>query len=276
MSAPTDSGLPLRARIGASNIVMTDRVTLTALPDVPLIEPGDDLERVIVEGVARAEIAVTDGDVFVLAQKIVSKSENRYVDLAQIEPSARARDLAAVVGKDPQHIEVVLTESTEVVRAKRNVMIVAHRLGFVMANAGIDESNIAHPKGSHRLLLLPEDPDRSCARLKQALDRAFGADVGVVMNDSFGRPWRNGVVGVAIGSAGVPSLRDMIGQPDLFGRPMQVTQIAVADELAAAASLLMGQAAEGRPVVHIRGFRSDAPRNDASALIRPKDQDMFR
>jgi coenzyme F420-0:L-glutamate ligase/coenzyme F420-1:gamma-L-glutamate ligase len=255
---------------------MIKSITYTALPDIPLVEPGDDLVAILVAGASRAGIKIVAGDIFVLAQKIVSKSENRYVELRNVVPSARALELAKVVGKDPRHIEVVLAESSEVVRTRQNVMIVAHRLGFVMANAGIDESNIVHVDGNGRVLLLPENPDASCEALRSGLSRAFGVDVGVVMNDSFGRPWRNGVVGVALGSAGIPSLQNMIGSPDLFGRPMQVTEVAVADELAAAASLVMGQGSEGLPVVHVRGFASDAPVNPASTLVRPKERDMFR
>ena len=255
---------------------MVKSVTYTALPGLPLVEPGDDLGKIIAEGVRRAEIVVADGDIFVIAQKIVSKAENRYVDLNEIVPSAQALELAKTVGKDPRHIEVVLSESTEVVRCRQNVMIVAHRLGFVMANAGIDESNIAHDDGKARVLLLPKDPDASGEMLRQQLQRTFGTQIGVIINDSFGRPWRNGVVGVAIGSAGIPSLESMIGAPDLFDRAMRVTEIAIADELAAAASLVMGQAAEGLPVVHIRGFHSEAAHSPASVLARPKAQDMFR
>lgn len=257
------------------HIILARSITYTALPDVPLIQPGDDLVQIIADGVKRAGIEVAVGDVFVLAQKIVSKSENRYVYLDDVVPSARALELAKTVGKDPRHIEVVLSESTEVVRTRKNVMIVAHRLGLVMANAGIDESNIDQG-GGHRVLLLPENPDASCQELKAGLDRRFGVSIGVVMNDSFGRPWRNGVVGVALGSSGIPSIQSMIGEPDLFNRPMQVTEIAIADELAAAGSLVMGQAAEGQPVVHVRGFSSSAPVNAASALVRPKEQDLFR
>lgn len=256
-------------------VAMTRSITYTALPGIPLVRPGDDLVGVIADGVRTGEIAVASGDIFVIAQKIVSKAENRYVYLDNVTPSDRARELAKTVGKDPRHIEVVLSESTEVLRARQNVIIVAHRLGYVMANAGIDESNIEQDRG-HRVLLLPQDPDASCQRLKRGLDRQFGVDVGVIINDSFGRPWRNGVVGVALGSAGISALQSMIGKPDLFGRPMQVTEIAVADELAAAASLLMGQAAEGQPVIHVRGFSSRAPINSASALLRTKERDMFR
>lgn len=255
---------------------MVSSVTYTALPGLPLVEPGDDLVAIIADGVRRAGITMADGDIFVIAQKIVSKAENRYVDLADVTPSAQALELARTVGKDPRHIEVVLSESAEVVRCRQNVMIVAHRLGFVMANAGIDESNIAHGDGKARVLLLPENPDASSAALREGLQRAFGVEIGVIINDSFGRPWRNGVVGVAIGSAGVPALQDMIGVPDLFDRAMRITEIAVADELAAAASLVMGQAAEGQPVVHVRGFRSTAAHRPAAVLARPKAQDMFR
>jgi coenzyme F420-0:L-glutamate ligase / coenzyme F420-1:gamma-L-glutamate ligase len=255
---------------------MTKQITYTALSGLPLVEPGDDLVAIIRTATERSNLSVAEGDIFVLAQKIVSKSENRYVRLADVTPSLRALELAKVVGKDPRHIEVVLSESNEVVRVRQNVMIVEHRLGFVMANAGIDESNIDHASGEPRVLLLPKEPDASCARLKQGLDQAFGCSVGVLMNDSFGRPWRNGVVGVAIGSAGIPSLHNMIGAPDLFERAMQVTEVAIADELAAAASLVMGQGDEGQPVVHVSGFSSTAVVNAVSTLVRPKEKDMFR
>jgi len=255
---------------------MSKSITYTALSNVPLVEPGDDIVELVIDGLKREQLALKDDDVIVIAQKIISKSENRYVELAQVIPSEEALRLAEVVGKDPRHIEVVLSESSEVVRCRKNVMIVAHRLGFVMANAGIDESNIRHDDGKGRLLLLPLDPDQSSARIKERLDAQFGVRIGVIINDSFGRPWRNGVVGVALGSAGIPSLRNMIGTPDLFGRSLQVTEIAVADELAAAASLLMGQGQEGRPIIHVRGFSCDAPANGAASLIRPKHMDMFR
>ena len=255
---------------------MTTQITYTALAGFPLVQPDDDLVDLIASGVRLSKLSVADGDIFVLAQKIVSKSEGRFVDLANVTPSPRALELAKVVGKDPRHIEVVLSESKDVVRTRQNVMIVEHRLGFVMANAGIDESNIEHAPGKARVLLLPENPDASCARLKQGLDHVFGCSVGVLMNDSFGRPWRNGVVGVAIGSAGIPSLHNMIGAPDLFDRAMQVTEVAIADELAAAASLVMGQGDEGQPVVHISGFRSPAAVSPVATLIRPKEKDMFR
>ncbi|MEH2470818.1 coenzyme F420-0:L-glutamate ligase/coenzyme F420-1:gamma-L-glutamate ligase [Nitrobacteraceae bacterium AZCC 2161] len=255
---------------------MTRSITYTTLPNIPLVQPGDDICALISAGLARAEIAIQDGDVIVIAQKIVSKSEDRYVDLAQLVPSAQAKELAAVTGKDARHIEAVLAETSEVLRFKQNVMIVAHRLGYVMANAGIDESNIERVDGVDRVLLLPVDPDKSCRAIKAKLDREFAVSVGVIINDSFGRAWRNGVVGVALGAAGISSLHNLIGSPDLFGRAMKVTEVAIGDELAAAASLVMGQGAEGLPIVHVRGYQNRGPENDAAALIRPKHMDMFR
>jgi coenzyme F420-0:L-glutamate ligase / coenzyme F420-1:gamma-L-glutamate ligase len=240
-----------------------------------MVQPGDDIRAILKAALDAARIVPQDDDIVVIAQKIISKSENRYLDLSVVAPSERAREFADVTGKDPRLVEVVLSESSEVLRAKKNVMVVVHKRGYVMANAGIDESNISRD-GIERVLLLPVDPDRSCRDLKEKLDRDFGVSIGVIINDSFGRAWRNGVVGVALGSAGVPSLESLIGSPDLFGRAMRVTEVAVADELAAAASLVMGQAAEGQPIIHVRGYWSRAPHNDATALIRPKDMDMFR
>ena len=211
-----------------------------------------------------------------VAQKIVSKAEDRYVDLNGVTPSDRALEIARQSGKEPRRVEVVLRESEEIVKVGPNVIVAAHRLGFVMANAGIDESNIRHDGPADRVLLLPHDPDGSAAKLKQSLDQAFGVSIGVLINDSFGRPWRNGVVGVALGAAGLPSLVDRVGAPDLFGRKMKMTEIAVADELAAAASLLMGQAAEGQPAVVVRGFQVDAPDRPAKSLIRRRETDLFR
>ncbi|MFD2272659.1 coenzyme F420-0:L-glutamate ligase [Undibacterium arcticum] len=211
-----------------------------------------------------------------MPKKIVSKAEGRYVDLCEVVPSPRAVQLAAEVNKDPRLIELILSESREVLRHRGGVLVVEHRLGFVMANAGIDQSNIDHPGGRERALLLPENPDASCAKLKARLDRAFGVDLAIVINDSFGRPWRNGVVGVALGAAGLPSLLNLIGAPDLYGRAMRVTEVAVADEIAAAASLIMGQTDAGKPVIHVRGLQWNAPERNAAALLRPKQQDMFR
>jgi coenzyme F420-0:L-glutamate ligase/coenzyme F420-1:gamma-L-glutamate ligase len=251
-------------------------VTLTALPGIPLIEPGDDLAAILVAALKASAIALHDGDVLVVAQKIVSKAEGRYVDLRQVEPSPQAQELAQRLKKDPRHVEVILSESSEIVRQREGLLITEHRLGHVMANAGVDQSNIAQPDRAERVLLLPLDPDASCAQLKRALDAAFGARVAVVMNDSFGRPLRNGIVGVAVGAAGLPCLQDLVGAPDLFGRALQVTELAFADEVASAASMVMGQAGEGRPAVLIRGLRWSGVPGRAVDLVRPKARDLFR
>lgn len=252
------------------------RVEYIALDGLPQVQPGDDLAVLIKRALAGAELELQRDDVLVIAQKIVSKSEGRYVLLSDVQPSSQARELAEVVGKDARFLEVVLSESKEIVKWRRNVVIAAHRLGFVMANAGIDQSNIEHRDGEERVLLLPKDPDGSARKLKAALEEGDDINLGVIINDSFGRPWRNGVVGVALGAAGIPSLLSQIGVPDMFGRAMRVTEIAIADEMSSAASLLMGQADEGLPVVLVRGFKFDAPASPASALMRPKSQDMFR
>jgi coenzyme F420-0:L-glutamate ligase / coenzyme F420-1:gamma-L-glutamate ligase len=254
---------------------MLRQLTLIAVPDFPLVEPGDELASLISDACLKAGIALNDGDVVVIAQKIVSKAEGRYVKLSDVTPSAQANALAIKLKKDPRLVELVLAESTQTIRAENNLLIVAHRLGYVMANAGIDQSNISHAEGE-RALLLPADPDGSAANIKEKLDRTFGIECGVVINDSFGRPWRNGVVGVAIGAAGVDSLQNFVNTPDLFGRPLRVTEIATADEIAAAASLLMGQAAEGCPIVILRGLKRSANPLPAAALIRPESQDLFR
>jgi coenzyme F420-0:L-glutamate ligase/coenzyme F420-1:gamma-L-glutamate ligase len=250
-------------------------LTLTALVGLPLVKPGDDLGTLLTAALRQTRVAPQDQDVIVVAQKVVSKAEGRLIDLKAVVPSDRAIKVANEVNKDARLVELILSESTEIIRKKRDVLIVAHRLGFIMANAGVDQSNVAG-ESSDLALLLPRDPDGSAAALKVRLDREFGVNVGVVINDSFGRAWRLGVVGVALGAAGIPVLRNMVGVPDLLGRKMRVTEVAVADEIAAAASLLMGQGAEGQPAIHIRGFDwADTPA-PASALLRPKNQDLFR
>ena len=247
-------------------------LTLTALEGIPEIRAGDDLAATVLDGLGRSKLALADGDVLVLAQKIVSKSEGRTVELAGVTPSQRALELAAITGRDARVLELVLAESTGIIRCKKDVIVVEHRLGYVMANAGIDMSNVEG--GGETVLLLPLDPDASCARLRAALrDRA---DVGIVINDSFGRAWRNGVVGVALGVAGLPGVVDMRGRPDRFGRPLLITQIGFADEIAAAASLLMGQADEGRPLIHARGVPYARRDGNGRELLRPKSMDLFR
>jgi coenzyme F420-0:L-glutamate ligase/coenzyme F420-1:gamma-L-glutamate ligase len=250
---------------------------LTALPGIPLISDGADLAAIATDGLARAAIELLDGDVIIFAQKIVSKAEGRRVALTQVVPSPRAQALAPYVDKDPRFVEVVLRESREVLRVRPGLLVVEHRLGFVCANAGVDRSNVApHNAAEEWVLLLPENPDASCERLRAGFHTRSGAKVGVIINDSHGRAWRNGTVGVAVGVAGLPAVQDMRGHPDLFDYRLQVTQIGAADELAAAASLLMGQADEGRPIIHARGFPYGLREAGLAELLRPRAEDAFR
>jgi len=254
----------------------SDAVELFAVPGIPLVRKDDDLVAMIGEGVARGGIVPRGGDVFVLAQKIVSKAEGRMVDLATVKPSTEAIELAGKVQKDPRLVELILSESVRVVRARPGVLIVEHRLGLVMANSGIDQSNVGSPDEARRALLLPADPDRSAAMLRKRLSQRFGVPIAVIISDSFGRAWRRGTCGVAIGAAGLPSLMDLRGSPDLYGRELQVSVTGHADEIAAAASLVMGQGAEGQPVVIVRGLTWRGPDSSASELVRPAAEDMFR
>lgn len=243
---------------------------------LPLVEPGDDLASLLIESIGDSGQSLREGDVLVLAQKIVSKSENRYVALADVVPSARAIDLAAAVEKDPRLVELILQESNEVVRHRAGVLVVEHRLGAVLANAGIDQSNIVHEGDSDRVLLLPEDSDRSAAGLRETLGQRTGVLPGVIIADSLGRAWRVGTVGVAIGVAGVPAAQDLRGDHDLFGRELKVTIVGLADEIAAAGSLVMGQASEGVPAVLIRGLNLKGEAGVARDLVREKSMDLFR
>ena len=248
-------------------------LVLTAIPGMPEVESGANLARVLCAAIDDAGLALDSGDVLVVAQKIVSKAEGRMTRLDGVEPSQRARELAGEVDKDPRLVELMLRESREVLRTRRGVVIVEHRLGFVMANAGIDQSNVGHDESA---LLLPEDPDASARRIRDGIEEACGARVGVIINDSFGRAWRNGVAGVAIGVAGVPALVDARGRPDRAGKPLRVTLVAAADELASAASLLMGQADEGMPAVVARGFPYALREASTRELLRAREEDLFR
>jgi coenzyme F420-0:L-glutamate ligase/coenzyme F420-1:gamma-L-glutamate ligase len=241
-----------------------------------MVKPGDDLAALLIAGLDKAGIALGSSDILVLAQKIVSKAENRYVDLNAVTPGAKAKALAEETGKDARLIEVILSEAKAVIRARPGLIIVEHRLGFIMANAGIDRSNIDRRKGAELVLLLPEDPDRTAAGLRAELARRTGCDVAIAINDSFGRPWRNGVTGVLLGASGMSVLADLTGKQDLTGRELETTQHALGDELAAAASLLMGQADNAVPAVHIRGAARPETKQTAQDLIRPADQDLFR
>jgi coenzyme F420-0:L-glutamate ligase/coenzyme F420-1:gamma-L-glutamate ligase len=253
-------------------------LTLTPLPGIPLIRPGDDLAAFILVALREAGITLQNGDILVLAQKIVSKSEGRLINLGTVEPSPRALEYAAETEKDPRLVELILRESNAVLRTRPGLIIVEHRLGFVCANAGIDHSNVRGEGGSPEdwVLLLPENPDGSAARLRQQLETASGARLGVMIIDSHGRAWRMGTVGVCIGLSGLPGLIDMRGWTDLFGYQLRVTEVGVADELAAAASLMMGQVAEGTPVVHVRGFPYPLREARLGELMRPEEKDLFR
>lgn len=259
-------------------------LTLTPLPNIPLIQPGDDLAGLILSSLEQAEITLQDGDILVLAQKVVSKAENRLVNLATVTPSPAALEIAQKTGKDPRLAELLLRESNEILRMRTGTVIVEHRLGFVCANAGIDHSNVGSPADAKTntelsdewVLLLPENPEKSAAEIRAALEFASGKRLGVLIIDSHGRAWRLGTIGVAIGLSGLPGLIDERGWSDLFGNPLQITVVGVADELAAAASLVMGQAAEGRPIVHVRGFPYPLREGSLKELLRPKEQDLFR
>ncbi len=252
------------------------RIEIIALPDFPLVEPGDDLSRQIVESLDAGELNLRDGDVLVIAQKIISKAESRYAYLRDVVPSIEAQQLASKTDKDPRLVQLILNESVEVIKHRPGAIIVEHKLGYVHANAGIDQSNISSDGENPRVLLLPQAPDISAAQLRQRIKDLRGVDVAIVVNDSAGRAWRNGTVGFAIGTAGFEPLENMIGQMDLFGRPMEVTQVAVADELAAAGSFLMGQADESIPVVVIRGANIPVTETGSQSLIRTREQDLFR
>ena len=253
-------------------------LTLTGLLHIPLIQPGDDLPGLLMDALAMNDITLADGDILVLTQKIVSKAEGRLVALHQVTPSREACELAKEVEKDPRFVELVLRESNQVLRTRPGTLIVEHRLGFVCANAGIDHSNVEGQSEDPEewFLLLPENPDRSAAQIRHRLEENSGRRIGVLIIDSHGRAWRMGVVGTSIGFSGIPGLVDMRGKPDLFGYQLRITEIAAADELAAAASLVMGQAAERIPAVHVRGFPYPLREGELKELIRPKDRDLFR
>jgi coenzyme F420-0:L-glutamate ligase / coenzyme F420-1:gamma-L-glutamate ligase len=253
-------------------------LVLTPLPGFPLVQPGDSLARLILNSLQVGGISLLGGDILVVAQKIISKSEGRLVNLAQVSPSGQALAVAGRVEKDPRLVELILRESREVLRTRPGGIIVEHRLGFVCANAGIDHSNVKGEGSQDEewVLLLPEDPDRSAENLRRSLEGDAGVRLGILIIDSHGRAWRTGTTGVAIGLSGLPGLVDLRGQMDLFGYQLRITQVGAADELAAAASLVMGQAAEATPVVHVRGFPYPLREASLGELLRPKNQDLFR
>jgi len=251
-----------------------NQLTLTALPDIPMVEKGDHLAEIILRSLEKVQIKLQRGDILVVAQKIVSKAEDRWVDLAAVSPSPRAEELAQQTEKDPRLVEMILQESAQIVRHRPGLIIAEHRLGFICANAGIDHSNV---RGSEDwVLLLPEDPDASAARLRTDMEEVSGVKIGVLIIDSHGRAWRNGTVGITIGLSGLPGLVDRRGEMDLFGYEMRATEVGAADELAAGASLLMGQVAEGTPVVHVRGFPYPLREARLDEILRDIEADLFR
>lgn len=263
-------------------------LTLTPLHGIPLIRHGDDLADILVAGLQKSNIALEDGDILVVTSKIVSKAEGRMVDLTTITPSERAHELARQADKDPRVVELLLQESAEILRVRVGTIIVEHRLGFVCANAGIDHSNVAPPQTSEvskdfgslhaedHVLLLPLDSDASSRAIREKIESQTGKKIGVMVIDSHGRAWRIGTVGACIGLSGIPALVDERGWKDLFGYELRITVVGAADELAAAASLVMGQAAEGTPAAHVRGFPYPLREGSMKELLRPKEQDMFR
>lgn len=266
-AAGNPAGLPPAAAFG-----------VVALPGIPMVRAGDDLARLVQDALGRADLTLADGDVIALAQKIVSKAEGRLVALRSVTPSDEARTLAEATDKDPRLVQLVLDESSEVVRTKPGVLIVRHRLGLVGANAGIDQSNIEHGADGteEHALLLPVDPDASARRLRDALQAASGARLGVIITDSSNRPWRLGTIGAAIGCAGIRTLDDRRGGTDLYGRELAVTMINRADALATMATLAMGETTERTPVALIRGLPADDVDEPASSIVRPLDEDLFR
>jgi len=253
---------------------MTD-LSMIPLAGIPLVRPGDDLGALLADAASATGLSLEDSDILVVAQTVVSKVENRFVRLRDVTPSPQAIELAGITGKDPRLVEVILRDTAQVIRARRNVLIVEHHLGFIAANAGVDHSNVGAEADC--VLRLPADPDQSARELRTRLRQLTGAAPAVIVNDSHGRPWREGTVGVAIGLAGLVPVQDLRGQPDLFGYHLQHTTVGFADQVAAAASLVMGQAAEGRPAVVVRGLAYEAG-EDVSArhILRPRETDLFR
>jgi coenzyme F420-0:L-glutamate ligase/coenzyme F420-1:gamma-L-glutamate ligase len=245
------------------------------IPGIPEVQTGDDLAAILLQALSAADILLQDGDVLAVAQKVVSKAEGRLVNLEDVLPSVQAQEVAAATAKDPRLVALILQEGKEISRMRPGVLIVRHRLGFTSANAGIDRSNVPQKEGAETVLLLPEDPDRSAVRIQKRIASECGVRIGVVITDSHGRPFRLGTVGVAIGVAGIPALWDQRGEQDLYGYALQHTDVAVADEIAAAAGLLMGQAGQGLPAVILRGLILPVRDGRAADLVRPRELDLY-
>ncbi len=251
-------------------------LSLLPIPHLPHVQPGDNVALLILAALKTAEISLQPGDVLAIAQKIVSKAEGRLVNLADVTPGPQAQEVAAQTGKDPRVVQLILQESEEISRLRQGVLIVRHRLGFTSANAGIDRSNVFQTGQEETVLLLPQNPDASAAQIRQTILAHTGVSPGIVITDSHGRPFRMGTVGVAIGVAGIPALWNRRGEADLYGYTLQHTDVGVADEIAAAAGLLMGQAAENIPAVLLRGLQLPVGDGKATDLVRPKEFDLYR
>jgi coenzyme F420-0:L-glutamate ligase/coenzyme F420-1:gamma-L-glutamate ligase len=250
------------------------QLSLYAIPDIPLIKGGDDLAAIISAAISRSGVQIHAGDVLVIAQKLVSKAESRTVSLSSVIAGEEARQLAAATDKEPEIVQLILDESKKILRHRPGVLIAEHKLGFVLANAGIDRSNVS--EDADEVLLLPEQPDQSAAELRDSLSASLGVAVGIVICDSVGRAWRMGTTGMALGCAGVEALSNLRGRHDMFGRELQVSEHAVADSIASAAELLMGEADEALPVVVISGLDEGHSTQDSTVLLRPAAEDMFR
>jgi coenzyme F420-0:L-glutamate ligase/coenzyme F420-1:gamma-L-glutamate ligase len=248
--------------------------TALALDGVPLVKEGDNLAQLVLNALDTSGEALQDDDVLVIASKIVSKAEGCLVQLSEIEPGERAQQLAAITGKDPRMVQLILDESVDVSRASQGVLVVEHHLGFVSANAGIDQSNTSDDPDA--ALLLPRNPDASARCIQQELETRTGKTIAVVISDTHGRPFRMGNIGVALGVAGMMSLVDKRGEQDLFGRTMQITMQAYGDLVASAAHLLSGEGAEGRPLVLLRGLNLPQGDGRGTDLNRPREHDLYR
>ncbi len=263
-----------RVQVFGLRVLANTQICFYALPAFPMVQAGDNLTELILAGLERAQLHPQEGDILVIASKIISKAENRYADLRQIIPSAHAEELAEITRKDPRLVELVLQQSIDISRTAPHVLLVRHQLGFVSANAGIDASNVGADEPDI-VLLLPQDPNQSAHALWQTLSQALGVRLGVIISDTHGRPFRHGNIGVALGSAGLPALIDQRGEQDLFGYELKATITPLADELASAAGLITGQADEGQPVVLVRGVHWEASQQTAQVLIRTPEQDLY-
>ena len=252
-----------------------EQIQLLALQNFPLIEPGDHLDSIIFDSILKNHIDICDGDVFIIAQKIISKAEDRYLNLSSLSLSSEAVSLSEKMNRDPYFIQAVINESNEIVSIGKNVIIVEHKLGFININAGIDKSNISQE--INQVLLLPENPSKSADLIQKKLSQKLEKNISVVITDSMTRPYRSGITNFALASANLQSLIDLTGDKDIYGNLLKNTEIAIADEIAAASGLLMGQGSDMQPVILLKGFNKDKYAiNNALDLIVEKKDDLYR